>query len=131
MKLVLDTNIYISTIIFNKSLEETYLEIISDKNTDCYFSKETWLELENKINSPKIAKLLDLSKRGINEKHITKYLSYIKANSIFLSDISTKINIYTPTFLEKLLGRWYVIVYNIKLQKHLHLFTQLSLFLSL
>ena len=81
MNVIIDTNICISTIIFDQSVEQYFKEIINIPNLKIYFSTETYQELEAKLfTSSKIQKLIAKSNRPIDNQHIIQYLEILKVD---------------------------------------------------
>jgi putative PIN family toxin of toxin-antitoxin system len=93
MKIILDNNIYISSIVFDSQMEDFVNHIYGILNYNFYFSTETFVELENTLNSSKFAKLLAKSTRQLTLETRLEYLEQIKSNSIFKGEIKTKVDI--------------------------------------
>jgi uncharacterized protein len=93
MKIILDNNIYISSIVFDSQMEDFVNHIYGILNYNFYFSTETFIELENTLNSSKFAKLLAKSTRQLTLETRLEYFEQIKSNSIFKGEIKTKVDI--------------------------------------
>jgi uncharacterized protein len=93
MKIILDTNIYISALAFDAIVEELLLKILDDLETDIYFSPPTFQELEKKLNSDHFSKICAKSKRQISTNQIVYFLEKLKTLSLFHSQIECQVTI--------------------------------------
>jgi len=91
MKIILDTNIYISSFVFDSHVENFYLEILKKDEIDIYFSDETFDELVKKLDLKEFSSILAKSKRLIGRIDIDSFIQNIKTNSIIISDPTEKV----------------------------------------
>ena len=93
MKIILDTNIYISSFAFDSHVENFYLEILKKDEIDIYFSDETFNELVKKLDLNEFSSILAKSKRLIGRVDVDGFIQNIKVNSIIISDPLEKVTI--------------------------------------
>lgn len=93
MKLVLDTNIYISCLAFDSFIESTFNQILLDPQISIHFSKDTFAELLEKLKYSNFQKIIAKSKREITKENVTGFLDYIRQISEFVENPMTKVNI--------------------------------------
>jgi putative PIN family toxin of toxin-antitoxin system len=91
MKLILDTNIYLSVIIFNSKLEDFYKNLLIEKDLEFYFSTATFTELKEKTQDSKFLHLLSKN-RCLETSYISDYLENIAEISVF-QEANYKLNI--------------------------------------
>lgn len=93
MKIILDTNIYISSFAFDSHIENFYHDILKKDDIDIYFSDETFDELVKKLDLKEFSSILAKSKRLIGRADIVSFIQNIKTNSIIISNPIEKVTI--------------------------------------
>jgi putative PIN family toxin of toxin-antitoxin system len=78
MRLILDTNFYLSAFAFDSKIEELYRQLISDTSNEIYFSPETIKELDEKFTFSSISKLIQKSKRNLNRSQCSAFVSELR-----------------------------------------------------
>lgn len=92
VKVILDTNILLSALVFGGIPRKVVNYCINSSNISVYLSKEIWYEIENKFLGSRVMEIAKKSKRDITREHIEKFIGLIIENSICL-DVDEKFDI--------------------------------------
>jgi predicted nucleic acid-binding protein len=87
MKVIIDTNILISSLVFDNVIEKLLLWCLEDYNVELFCSTAIWLEIESKFLGGRVQKIAQKSKRSINQNHITEFISLLKNALIFVDQL--------------------------------------------
>lgn len=84
MRIILDTNILISSLVFDNQMEGLLKYLINDVSVSIITSNALWEEVNSKFCSGKIERISQRSKRIITPVIISTFLSKMKKNSTFI-----------------------------------------------
>jgi uncharacterized protein len=85
MKVILDTNILISALVFDRICEEILVKILQNADIEVFCSSQIWVEIENKFLGGRVLELTQKSKRNIGVDEIDGFLKMYKESANFVN----------------------------------------------
>jgi predicted nucleic acid-binding protein len=85
MKIILDTNILISALVFERVCEEVITKWIQNSEIEVFCSSQIWVEIENKFLGGRVLDLTQKSKRNIGVAEIDGFLKMYKESVNFVN----------------------------------------------
>jgi uncharacterized protein len=89
MKVILDTNILISALVFDRVCEEVITKWLQNSEIEVFCSPQIWVEIENKFLGGRVLELTNKSKRNIDVAEINDFLKMFKDNVNFVNSFVT------------------------------------------
>jgi uncharacterized protein len=84
MKLILDTNILISSFVFDNIIEKLFVWVLESDDIEIYSCNVIWSEIEIKFLGARVQKIAQKSKREIDQSHIETFLKLLKPELVFV-----------------------------------------------
>jgi uncharacterized protein len=84
MKLILDTNVYISAFVFDKAIEQLLVYCLESMEMDIYLSDKIWYEIEDKFLNGRVLEIGSKIERSISSSQVLRFLELVKGSCTFI-----------------------------------------------